>query len=199
MRKLYSILLALTLSFVMLATAVSPVMAEPADNQPVAWVNFTGTGQGGPDNDPKAFTVRPNAQINVKRLADGSSVGHMELRFLEKDARYEIPYDVIDSSFGTDGNTKYADILAKCPNDMYWWWRIEDNGEPGGGNDAFAAYVYWPASWPSEVPTYPTDPLPTKLYNIFDPPSVPGWYIMLPHGHIAPDNIQVHITNDYIE
>jgi len=186
MRKLYSILLALTLSFVMLATAVSPVMAEPADNQPVAWVNFTGTGQGGPDNDPKAFTVRPNAQINVKRLADGSSVGHMELRFLKKDYRYEIAFNVIDSSFGTDGDTRFADILATGPEyawmppgTYYYWWHIEDNGEPGGRIDEFSASIYMGTG----TPTWP----PTSV----------EWFPPIMGGPIAPDNIQVHITENY--
>ncbi len=77
MRKLNLVLLALTLSLVMLTISVVPVMAakpsENNDNKPVAWVNWSGgyTFEG----------ERAWSRVSVKKLTDGTTVGHYVVTF----------------------------------------------------------------------------------------------------------------------
>jgi len=200
----------------MLLSITSPVLAakpeEPKENKPVAWVNFTGAGAGGQYNNPGHFEPiqpipggpvieefsLPLGQILAKRLADGSTVGHARLRFLKLDEPIpeyglypDIVFDIVDSSFYINGDAKVADILVTVPTPnpgiiFYAWWHIVDNGEPGGWVDEiWMMHTIVPASSP-----YP-------FGEPFNPYVYPAWIPWIMPQTIAPDNIQVHITDAY--
>ena len=212
MRKLIIIMSSLTLVIILLTSIGIPVMAakpeEKNGNKPIAWVNFTGAGCGGGMNPGHSLMDTyplPQGQFSVKLLSDLSVKGHLRLRFLgfEKDNPIrEMIWEPVGACFDEDNGALIADILAKGTDLLYWSLHIEDNGEPGGGTDAFAIYLHWPGllNYPPIVePDYPVDPSTAYVYDeTFNPLTSPiGWYEVIPYQTIAPDNIQVHITDAY--
>ncbi|HEY93936.1 MAG TPA: hypothetical protein G4O15_03225 [Dehalococcoidia bacterium] len=190
-----SLVLLLVLS---VCLSVSFTAVAKSDNKPVAWVNFTGADCGGKGHTPGQYepvfpftkAPLPQIQLMVKRLADGSTTGHCRLRLLGIDEDIMIPtdppiiifkemdYEIVKSRFYTTGDTNIAEVVATFMG-VYWCWYIEDNGEPGVGNDAFVLYAYISPGQPS-----------------FPGIDMTGWMPYLPWQTIAPDNIQVHITED---
>ncbi len=184
MRKLYLVLLALTLSFATVAMTVAPVMAakpaEPGDNQPVAWVSLGGSNGSTKD----VAGVHGHVSIFVKRLSDGTTVGHIDV--VDLDNKSVATYEIVDSDFRYEGDVRVANVLAKyswSPGMTVWaWWRFEDRGEPGAGTDYYQLLVH---------------PLPTSVPPPWPPawPPSGGWFPMGPGNTITDANLQLHLPN----
>ncbi len=184
MRKLYLVLLALTLSVALLGTTAAPVMAakpaEPGDNQPIAWVSL-----GGSNGSTKDLAgVHGHVSIFVKRLSDGTTVGRIEV--VDLDNKAVTTYEIVDSDFRYEGDVRVANTLAKLslsPEMSFWvWWRFEDRGEPGTGTDYYRMLGH-----PS--PTTVPPPWPPTW-----PPSG-GWFPLGPGNTIVNSNLQVHLPD----
>ncbi len=210
MRKVYVILLALTLSVATLVAAALPVAADPRDNQPVAWVNFSGSNNGWHSNaewnrmaslDPMVISVA------ATRRADGTTDGHAFDRV--RDPRSEDSYTVVDSHFFVRANgARVADVLLFSDPDeaglrWYSWWQFVDAGEPGRSVDTFQLFI-WAQAYPSSTGL---QFLPVGYPSPWPPTFTPGIILGAPKWYsysgptpvsIAPGNIQVHITDRYV-
>ena len=195
MRRLYMILSALTLSVVTLVATAVPAAADPGDNQPVAWVNFTGSNADLHRYADPDFTHN-NVQISVKRLSDGSTVGHMSTK--KMDTKVEIIWPILDSHFSVRGDgAKIADILTTGTGEagnFPFWWRLIDAGEPGEGADGYQLYV-WAQAVPYFAPDGPPAWWPVDPASDLFPAGLPICW--LPWSAETIGNIQVHITDAY--
>ena len=204
-KKLINISLALLL-VLSVCLSISVSASAESGNKPVAWVNFTGAASGKVLNpghyggEPNAYPL-PQVRLNVKQLADTTTVGHCSLRFLGAEADFQpfYPPDVtyhpkmdfiIDSSWFMDSGTfRLAEVIVLWEED-YYFWGLLDGGEPGSahnyysGKDWFEVYQY--------IGTEDKPSLPVDFLN-------PGsdWKVYLPLQPILPDNIQIHISEDY--
>ena len=212
MRKLYIILLALTLSVVTLAAAVLPVAADPRDNQPVAWVSFSGSNNGLHSNaewSQKASFDPMVISIAATRRANGTTDGHAFDRVL--DPRSEDYFAVIDSHFSVRANgALVADVLLFSGPDeaglrWYSWWQFVDAGEPGRAVDTFQIFI-WAQAFPISSPPW-FEFLPVGYPSPWPPTFTPGIILGAPKWYpfsgltpvpIAPGNVQVHITDRYV-
>ena len=184
MRKLYLTIMALTLSIVMIAMMVVPVIAatpkEPGDNQPVAWVSLGGSNGRTMD----LAGVHGHVSILVKRFSDDTTEGSISV--VDLDNKVVTTYDIVDSDFHYEGDVKVANVLAKfslSPKMTVWaWWHFEDRGEPGIGTDYYRRFGHlsdisvvppWPPAWP------PSD----------------GWFPTGPGDTIVSSNLQIHLPN----
>ncbi len=209
MRRLYVILLALTLSTVTLVATVLPVAADPRDNQPVAWVNFSGSDNGLHSNAEWNQRVSFPLMVSIAatRRADGTTVGHAFDRVL--DPRSEDNFAVLDSHFSVRGDgARVADILLFSDPDeaglsWYSWWQLIDAGEPGRGIDTWQMFIWAEAFVDFGPPLtigFSPDGYPTPWPPVFTPGvilGVPKWY-QYPVNALPPGNIQVHITDQYV-
>jgi hypothetical protein len=209
MRSLYMTLLALTLCVVTLVATVVPAVAEPRNNQPVAWVVYSGSNNrlhsNAEWNQTESLDYLFMVSIVATRRADGTTVGHAFDRGFVPE--FEDNYEVLDSHFSIRGDgARVADILLfSGPGEQglrwYSWWQFVDVGEPGRGANTAEVYIWgvvdssynfspdgYPTSWP---PTFTPTPIP--------PIGVPKWY---PFVSSSPEpiaaNIQVRITDAYL-
>ena len=189
MKKLYITLFALTLSVVMLVTAVAPAMAaepvDPGDNKPVAWVSWGGSNSRVKDDE----TNQAQLSFLVQQLKDGTTVGHMS--YQDRVTGEHTSYDILDSFFYETDGVKVAEIFTSTPYGVYTmfgWWILTDGGEPGAAKDGFQLYASF---IPNGIPLIPA----------WTPPGPPatGWYPFQNQDWIPGGNIQVHITEDYYD
>jgi hypothetical protein len=152
MRKLYLILLALTLSVAMLVISVVPVMAgKPTtlpDNKPVAWVDSAiNTNQSAMvGEDP----VKTSHSLHVKLLADGTTAGVVEYHnYLTGEKAHYTDFDQNLTRFyeWPDG-AKVAEIVVHVPAgegmpSYHMKYQIVDYGEPAT-QDWHKVYVWMP-------------------------------------------------------
>jgi len=191
MRKLYLILLALTLSVAMLATTVMPVFADKPDpKQPVAWVDSAvNTAQVGMVNQPP---IKTSHSIHVKLLADGTVEGVVEYHnYITKEKGHYTDFDQNLTRFyeWPDG-AEVADVVVHVPSEdglpaYHMKYQIVDYGEPST-QDWHMVYVWlpeWGYPWPVWWSTFGPNPIPYK--GPYDKPIFGG-------------NANVTITDAYI-
>ena len=207
MKKTYLILSALAMSLTTLVAATLPVAADPRDNQPVAWVNFSGSDNGLHGNAEwnQRSSLPLIVSIAATQRADGTTVGHAFDRVVKP--RSDDNFAVLDSHFFVrqDG-ARVADILLYSDPDeaglrWYSWWQLVDAGEPGRGTDTFQIFIWAQISFIPSPPHFEESPdgYPSPWPPAFTPGiviGVPKWYPFsgLTPTPLPPGNIQVHIT-----
>jgi hypothetical protein len=186
MKKLYITLFALTLSIVMLVTAVAPAMAtkpeDPCNNKPVAWVSW-----GGSNSRVKDEFGQAQLSFLIQQLKDKTTVGHMS--YQDRITGVNTYYNILDSFFYETDGVKVAEIFTSTPYGVYTmfsWWILTDGGEPGATKDGFQLYA-------SFVPVF------IPIIPDWTPPGPPesGWIPLQDQDWIPGGNIQIHITEDY--
>ncbi len=180
MNKLYLTSIALTLSIVMMVTAVASAMAaepeDPGDNKPVAWVSW-----GGSNSKVKDEFNQAQLSFLVQQLKDGTTVGHMS--YQDRVTGKYTSYAILDSYFYETDGVKVAEIFTSAHYDAYTmfnWWILTDGGEPGAAKDGFQLYASFISTW--------TPP---------GPPTT-GWYTLRNQDWIPGGNIQIHINDEYV-
>lgn len=206
MRSFYMTLLALTLSVATLAATVVPAVAGPRDNQPVAWVVYSGSNNRLHSNAEWNQTENIGlfmVSIIATRRADGTTIGHAFDRSF--DPRFEDNFMVCDSCFSVrEDGARVADILLFSKPDKdglswYSWWQFIDVGEPGRGVNTCQVYIWAvvDSSYKFSPDGYPTSWPPTFTPGIVL--GVPKWYPLIPlSAEPIAANIQVHITDAYV-
>ena len=196
MKRFHRVLGALALSIGMLVTAVTPAVAaipaETGGNTPVAWVSW-----GGSNSRVKDEFNQSQLSFLVKRLGDGTTVGHMH--YQDRVTGLYASYRILDSYFYETDGVKVAEIFTSTPYDsqygsftVYNWWILTDGGEPGATRDGFQLYAFYV---PAVIPFVPDWNPPGPPVAAF-PPN-PGWWQFQNQDWIPGGNIQIHITEDY--
>ncbi len=170
MRKLYLVLLALTLSAVLLIISAMPVFAEKPttlpDNKPVAWVDSEiNTNQSAMD-----VGIKTSHSLHVRLLADGTVEGVVEYHnYLTKEKGHFTSFDqTLTRFYELPDGAKVAEVVALIPMDGqpdgHIKYLIVDYGEPST-NDWHKVYAWLPdfgypaPYWYSE---FGPDPIPYK-------------------------------------
>jgi hypothetical protein len=181
-RKIFGVTLSLLIVLSLcLSTAVPAMAADPEpDNQPIGWVSLGGSN--GRVKDEQG--VHGRVSILVKKLSDGTTVGHFYIAGLNDKIINTL--EIIDSEFHYEGEVKVANVLTHWDlGGGFIVWALfvfEDRGEPGGGTDF---YRIWAINLPPDVkPPWP----PTY------PPSG-GWFPWGSGATIVSSNLQVHIND----
>jgi hypothetical protein len=214
MRKVFIFSMVLTLSIILVVSVALPAAAKaPNDNQPVAWVTWGGSNA----NSKLEMGVHQQASILVKQLADGSTIGHFDMKNFTTGESQSWP--LLDSDFRMVGNAKVANILSKMADpaipgspEWYFWWQLSDLGEPGVGNDTYQMFAWteYVGPLPGEIGypgglgnplnyAYASDPLWPPSFNF--PPSQTNKKLWIPYSGPSPialasGNIQVHLAGD---
>ena len=184
MRKLIIIISSLTLVFILLMSLSMPVMAakpeEPKDNKPVAWVTLGGSN----GNSKDVQGMHGHTSLLVQKLSNGTTVGHFYTVNLT--GKMVGVWEIVNSHFEEDNGVKIAYVLTKFQIGpsfyLYNYYKFEDRGEPGPGNDVYSFYGYFTA---------------TQEPDIWPPEPGDGSFPLVTDIPIVSSNIQVHISADY--
>ena len=184
MKKICIILSSLTLSIILLLSIGFSVMAakpeEPKDNKPVAWVSLGGSN----GNSKDVQGTHGHMSLLVKKLSNGNTIGHFYTVNLT--GKMVGVWEIVNSHFEEDNGVKIAYVLTKFQIGpsfyLYNYYKFEDRGEPGPGNDVYSFYGYVPMNEPPEIwpPAAGDHSFPLQI-------DIP----------IVSSNIQVHISADY--
>jgi hypothetical protein len=191
MRKMVILLMAMTMVAAMIIPLVS-ASADTPDNKPVAWVSWDGSNANSKDELGSHIV----GSVSVKKLSDGSTVGHMWFRNFTTGT--EDLYDVVDSHFEEVGVAKVAHILVRTDSDpWYLWYQLKDLGEPAAGTDTYRVFI-WADRQINPSPPPPFIYLPDgqpawpPVFNSAAP--FPRWVQYSPGEiPIVSGNIQVHM------
>jgi hypothetical protein len=192
MRKLYLVLLALTISVAMLAVSVVPVLAEKPttlpDNKPVAWVdsavntNQSAIGDG----------IKTSHSLHVKQLADGTVEGVVEYHnYITDEKGHFTSFDqTLTKFYELPDGAKVAEVVAHVPRDGqpdgHIKYLIVDYGEPST-YDWHKVFVWLP-DWGYPAPYWYSEfgPNPIPYKGDLDKPLFSG-------------NANVTITDNYVK
>ena len=137
MRKLYFVCFALILSIAMILPVTLPVGASTNENQPVSWVNSTNN-----ENHQALPAQHGGHVILVKILADGSTVGHVQVydrvtRMLMVSTGFDQTATIFEKRDGAN-YAEFVVFLKPSPDNPPGWdfnmtvkYQIWDYNEPG--------------------------------------------------------------------